>query len=76
MDSQNIVLSAERLAHVVIISFKSEHKARSWLEANKISTATNDRVVNLAMSIVKDTLRDEHFSLKEYKLKFSKTCNS
>ena len=76
MDPQNVILSAERLAHVIIMSFKDEDKARSWLEANKIFDATNDRVVNLAMDIVRNTIKNENFSLKEYKLRSSKTCNS
>jgi len=75
MDTQTIVFSAERLAHVVIMSFKDETRTKSWLEANEISSPINDRVVSLAMSIVRDTLKDKHFSLKEYKSKYSKTCN-
>lgn len=76
MNHQSITFSAQRLAHVVLISFKDESRARGWLEANKISIPTDDRVVNLAMNIVRDTLQDKHFSLETYKSKFSKTCNS
>ena len=75
MDHQSITFSAQRLAHVVLMSFKDESRTRSWLEANKISSPSNDRVINLAMDIVRDTLEDKHFSLKDYKSKHSKTCN-
>lgn len=76
MDHQSIIFSAQRLAHVVLMSFKDESRTMSWLEANKISTPSNDRVINLAMDIVRDTLQDPQFSLKEYKSKSSKICNS
>ncbi len=75
MNPQSIVFSAERLAHVVLMSFRDETRTESWLEANKISSPTSDRVVHLAMNIVRDKLQDKHFSLKEYKSKHPKTCN-
>jgi hypothetical protein len=75
MDAETIKFSAERLAHAVIMSLRDETRTKSWLEANEIPSHTNDRVVRLALSIVKDTLKDKHFSLEEYKSKYAKTCN-
>ena len=75
MDSLDLKFPAQRLAHTVIMSLKDEARVKGWLEANKILPTMEDKVVDSAMQIIRETLRDEHFSLHEYKSKHSRTCN-
>ena len=59
---------AKRLARVIILSLKNAKAVEGWLKSNSSYNPKKDRVVSLALKIVRKTLQSEGFNLKAYKL--------
>ena len=57
---------AKRLARVIILSFKDAKAVEGWLKSNSSYNPKKDRVVSLALKIVRKTLQSEGFNLKAH----------
>ena len=62
-----ITFEAKELARVVVLSLKDDKSVSNWLKENGDYYPSGDRVVSLALTVVRKTLRSKDFNLAEYK---------
>lgn len=73
MTNEEIKYESDRLARVVICSFKDESRVLEWLEVNKDYYPEGDDVTAVAIKKIRRKLKRKDFNLKSYKQWHKKT---